>query len=191
MKTVILKSKNLYKANQKNNLPFVGDIEFNENAEIEVDEIIAEKLIKVMPEFSFVDDVEEEDLKKKSEDSEELGKSEESDIKPQVDDNELKHVVTSSDLDANETLASEGVKKGDEIKIPLPKNEGFEDTGRQGDPSEFGKQEKPTKETILNALNEKSATELKEILKNYPTELTSGLKNKTQYVEFLVDKLSE
>lgn len=173
MSTVILKSEHAYKANQKNNLPYLGDVTFNENAEIEVSVPDAEKLMAIMSEFSIVggsDKKEEgEDLKKKSEDSEELGKSQESDIEPQVDKGVQLHTITQEDLYFNGDLVGEVVV---------------------GDKVDTSEQKEPSKDEIVAALNLKSATELKEILSQYPKDLTKGLKNKTQYVEFLTKQLS-
>lgn len=148
MALVKLKTSNEWKAGQKNLLPFVGEVKFDENAQIEVDSSIVEKLIEYSNEFSLVE--EGEDIKKKSEDSEELGKSDGPDINPQTEESEVLRQV-----EENQPVS-----------------------------------EKSKEEIIREKLAELSVKEIKgQYLSQFPVELVKGLKNREQYIEFLVSQL--
>lgn len=146
MKLIKLKTTNSWKAGQKNILPYVGEVAFDDNAEIKVSEDVANKLIEFSEEFFLAID-EEEDIKKKSEDSEELGKSEGTDIAPQVED------------------------LGDVSQEKITSNQA---------------------DIIREKLAELTVKEIKEqYLSKFPEELVKGLKNREQYIEFLVNELTK
>lgn len=104
MKTVKIKTKNIWKANQKNILPYVGEVQYDNEASIEVDENVVEQLLEYSDEFYLEG---EEDLKKKSEDQEELQKSKGDDIKPQTED----QVTELSESDLKKELQKLSVKQ--------------------------------------------------------------------------------
>ncbi len=135
-----LKTTNKWKANQTNILPLVGKVKFDDNAEIEVDDNIVEKLIQVLPEFSLSDDSLEkdkgEDIKEKTEDQGELGEEGGEDIKPQVED-------------FNE-------------------------------------------DDVRKKLNDLSVKEIKEsYLNQFPEEDVKELKNKSQYIDYIIEQLKK
>ena len=139
MSKVIVTTENKWKAGQTNILPYVGKIEFDENACFETEESIAEKLIEYSTEFFIFNPNVEEDIKKKAEESEELAKSDEDDILPQIDD-----------------------------KV----------------------QEESSIEDLSSQLQKLSVKELKDnYLSLFPKEDTKDLKNKDQYIKFILDHL--
>ena len=145
MALVKLTTSNIWKANQYNILPYVGKVKYDDRAQIDVEESLVEKLIEFSDEFSLVVD---EDIKKKSEDNEELGKSDEPNLEPQVEEGEIL------------------------------------------EQAEWPVSEKSQEEIIRERLSELSVKEIKEqYLSNFPTELTKGLKNRVQYINFLVEQL--
>lgn len=167
MALVKLKSSNTWKAGQKNILPYVGEVVFNENAEIEVNEAIVEKLIEFSNEFSLVEPKKEEDIKKKSEDSEELGKSDEPNLEPQVEESEVLGQV-------------------EEVQ-PVEETENTE-VVEEGEKPELTKEEKEA--IIKEKLAKISVKEIKEqYLSQFPEELIKDLKNRDQYIEFIVNQL--
>lgn len=161
MSTVKLKTNKSWKAGIKNILPFVGEVKFDDNAIIEVSVEQAKSLIEYSAEFSLVGEEKEEDIKKKSEDAEELGKSDVPDISPQVEESEVLGQVKNEP--ASEIDESQKTESHQDIK-----------------------------DKIREKLSELKVKELREqYLSKFPEELIKDLKNREQYIEFLVNELSK
>jgi hypothetical protein len=169
MSKIKLKTVHTYKAHQRNILPYVGLVEFDENGHIEVDETQGKLLIELMPEFSIYnpDEQEGEPIKTKTEEND-LGKGDgEGQIKPQTQENDITGASTTSTV-------------VETSNIPAPVVD------------ETTKTEEVTKtpEEISEALSKQSVAEIKVILASFPEEETKELKNKEQYIAYLVTKLS-
>ncbi len=174
MKKVKLQSSQAFKAGQTNNIPYAGDVTFDEQATIEVDETLVDEIIAVMPEFSIVseDGVEpeevkkaiEEEIKPQVEEGNDLGKGdEESKIAPQTEENDILGSATGEVAASEEEVPAEQEDEVAQVNV----------------------------EEIAAKLEEKSATDLKAMVAQISEDKAKELKNKKQYIEFLVEELSK
>lgn len=123
MSKVILKTDSSWKANMVNILPLIGKVKFSEEATIEVEnEEIANKLISIMPEFSFLSDSNKElsEITPQIE-SDDLGKSTDDNDKIEIQVEEtkpldFKQILKSKNLDELKKLAEESIEDKELIK---------------------------------------------------------------------------
>lgn len=174
-KLVKLITESEFKKGQTNILPDVGVVTFDQDGVIEVPEEFAQSLVDIYPDLDFFDpnvqvkaEVEEEDLSKKTEE-EDLSKSDDDDkIAPKVEESEvLGATEVASDVKVEEEIVEEQVTQSDT------------------------EASKPDATEIASELEKKSAAELKELVKQFDETQLETLKNKKEYIKFLVEQLTK
>jgi len=181
MTKVTLKSAMAWKANQTNNIAIVGDVTFDDQAQIEVDADVAQELIETMPEFSIVNGIPVEPVKeeiKTDEPAKEVEKSDEPDITPQVEELDLGKADEEGTLnpqtEESEILGSATTQPVAEI--PVPAVEEVEAVIEVPD--------------LAEKLAEKTNKELKEMVAQFDAEKAKELNKKSDLVDFLIEKLA-
>lgn len=176
--TVKLISNSEFRKGQINSLPDVGDVSFSPEGIAEVPAELAQLLVDLLPDLSFLEKAEDEPVKKEEKikpqvQEEDLNKADEKDaLQPQTEEND----ITGS---KESVIISEEEKQDD--TEDLEKVEEVEDEKQEESPVT------PNPEEIQAKLEASSFEDLKAMVSQLDPALT--VKSKKAAIEFLLTKL--